>query len=393
MPAIDIFYSLVIFQGALYFLWLISTFAGPHLVASFNKVGVFELPEKFRRRLVSSYLYVSRSNCWTNPKSIKTTSLIKYAADLLDSESSRGYLSGSRILGGFIKSGVDVGTVIHPSSQKVQKLIDTLRCRSRDREVRELSARILAHIACDIDLTLFPGLIRCISSLLDTTLPYWNINQGYKCNPAVFEEAPAIFEQQDYIYDSEGGRWNELILQGLTILERLASDQHNCMDICSTPGLIPKIMAPIYSETLIKGVNIMAWHDIVNGTLRLVHRLICAPEWTGQRLAHEISSSKQALNNLDSLLDPGNKASKELQMRAIEILTEMTLDSSTNLKTGTKENLIKKQLQIFLNGDEAEEEKHRLTAGKTLGLLSKIENINVFIMKEQSNIFFFSVEY
>jgi hypothetical protein len=66
----------------------------------------------------------------------------------------------------------------------------------------------------------------------------------------------------------------------------------------------------------------------------------------------------------------------------------MTLNSSTNLKTGIKENLIKKQLQIFLNGDEAEEEKHRLTAGKTLGLLSKIENINVFIMKEQSNIFY-----
>jgi hypothetical protein len=371
MPAMDIFYSLVILQGALYFLWLTADIVEPSIVTSFN--GVFELPEMWGRRSIVAYLEDSRLKCWRDPTSIKTRSLIKYAADLLDSESSLDYLSGSRILDVLIKRGVHVGPAILSSSQKVQKLIKTLRCRSSDREVRELAARILAHLARDIDLALFPGAIRCISSLLDTTEPYWNSKQGAEDSP---------------IDDSEGNRWNELILQGLTILERLASDQHNCREICSSPGLIPKIMAPIYSDTLIQDIDMMAWQDVVNGTFRLVHRLICIPECTGRALAHEISSSKKAVSNLVRILDQGNKAGKELQMRAIEILTELIVNSPANLTSQTIDNLIKKQMQIFLGDDDEEEENLKVMAGKTLALLSKTEflaetgSVSLFIMSK-----------
>lgn len=131
--------------------------------------------------------------------------------------------------------------------------------------------------------------------------------------------------------DSNGDGWNELILQGLAILERLAFDPHNCSDICNTPDLLPKIMAPLYSSTLIQDINVSAWADVENGSLKVVRRFIGAPEWNGKRLTHEISSSKQALSNLESLLDQGNNVGKELQMRAIEILTELAFDSSANL--------------------------------------------------------------
>ena len=73
-------------------------------------------------------------------------------------------------------------------------------------------------------------------------------------------------------------------------------------------------------------------------------------------------------------------------MRAIEILTEPAFDSSANLCTGIKENLVKKQLQIFLTDDDGREEKLRVTAGKSLALLSRIKTISMFIVMEQNNI-------
>ncbi|KAF7052929.1 hypothetical protein CFC21_060949 [Triticum aestivum] len=223
MPAMDIFYSLVLCQGALFTLWLTSNIVVSPFITSLQ--GVWEFPEKWGRRSVLNYLFDTRSKCWRDPKSIKDRGLLKYAVDLLDSESSQDYLSGTRMLDVFIKHEEDVRPLILPSSQKVQKMIDILRWRSSDREMQELVARILAHLACDIDLTQFPGAIRCISSLLGTTLPYWN-NQQASSN----ESPKGKMEQQGAgespIDNSEVDRWNELILQGLAILERLASDCH-----------------------------------------------------------------------------------------------------------------------------------------------------------------------
>ncbi|XP_020166350.2 uncharacterized protein [Aegilops tauschii subsp. strangulata] len=366
MPALDFFYYLVLCQGALSFLWCISAFRP--VVARFKAplLRVCEFPEIWGGTSVQGYLSDTRDKFLRNPEtSTQDSRLVKYAVHLLDSESSQeDYLSGARMLDVFIKVHLmDVRPLILPSSQKVQKLMDTLRWSSSDREIKELAARILAHLACHIDLTQFPGAIRCISSLLSSTtqLPYWNNDQQGSCN-----------QSPQGAGDSQEDRWNELILQGLTILERLASDQHNCRDICSSPDLIAKIMSPICSETLIQDINIMpAWQDVVNGAYRVVHRLIRAPEWTGgRRLAHEISSSERAVSNLERILHQGNTGSQQLQMRAMEILAELALDSSANLAMETKENLMSKQLQIFLNEGTGEDLK--VMAGKTLlALLSK----------------------
>ncbi|KAM3205977.1 hypothetical protein ACQJBY_061579 [Aegilops geniculata] len=424
MPALDFFYCLILCQGALSLLWWASYVVASSLVVSLK--GVCKFPRIWGRVSVYEYLFDTLSKCWRDPKSINNRRFVKYAVDLLDSESPQDYLSGARMLDVFIKHQVDVRPLILPSSHKVQKLMDTLRWSSSNREIKELAARILAHLACDIDLTLFPGAIRCISSLLgNTQLPYWNNQQGSSsqspqsdaidqlfaeikkgklvqllekirsklCQPLAKVLAKSKLDQQGVV-DSKGDRgttlpywnnqhkspqrrldeqgagdtqgegdgWNELILQGLTILERLASDQHNCRDICSTPDLITKIMSPICSETLIQDINIMPWKDVVNGALRVVYRLIRAPEWTGgRRLAHEISCSKQAVRNLEMILDQGNIASQQLQMRAMEILTELAMDSSAKVAMRTKEMLINKQLQIFL--DEGKEEDLRVTAG------------------------------
>jgi hypothetical protein len=400
MPALDIFYSLVLCQCALFFIWYGNDFRAQPVVDSLCRVCKF--PEKWATVTIEDYLMDTRAKCGQNPASIKDPNLVDYSVDLLGSELSQDYLSGARMVDMFIKQGVDVRSLLLPSRAKIQKLIDTLRWRSSDMEIRELAARILAYLALDIDLSQFPGAIRCISSLLDTTLPYWNNPQASHQSPRIRLEQPRDKERQishvkklekhgdkrrnnqdgddqqgeggsSSINKAEGNGWNELILQGLTILESLASDKHNCSDICGTHDLLPKIMAPLYSTTLIQDIDISSMADVVNGSLKVAHRLICSPEGTGRRLVHDISSSKQAVSNLERILDQGNKAGKELQTTAMEILTEMIFDSSTNFSPETKENLIKKQMQIFLADDEEEEENLKVMAGQALTVVSKTE--------------------
>jgi len=182
--------------------------------------------------------------------------------------------------------------------------------------------------------------------------------------------------------EAAGCGCTELILQGLAILERLAADRHNCTDMSSTPGLLPKITAPVCSSTLIRGINSSStWADVVDGTFKVLCRLIRCPGNTGESLRREISADQQAISNLKRILDGSNEAGQELQMRALEILTELAFDSSTNLTVETKENLMNQQLEIFLDKD-AISEKLQATAGRTLAQLTANTKVNSSIVDD-----------
>ncbi|XP_048551316.1 uncharacterized protein LOC125530940 [Triticum urartu] len=439
VPALNIFYCLVIGQGVLFFIWWLMDMSVMWVVVLFREES--QLPEKWGSITILDYLYDTQAKCWRDPTSLDGRNLINYAVDLIDSESQKDYLSGARILDNFIKLDADVRSLLLPSRPKIQKLFDTLGWRCSNRELREVVASIVAYLAGDIHLSQFPGAIHCISSLFDTTLPYWNNQQGTNhvtvseskkdadgARESFISLAKGIDEyrrrtvagspkkkpisvlkgtedNKAKIVRNQGGNipqdevdssthhgkkedgWNDLILQGLTILERLVFDQHNCDDICNTPGLLPKIMAPLYSETLIQDINANPWANVVNGSLKVVHRLIRAPDWVGKSdLVHKICSNDHALSNLERILYQGKNDDTELQMRAIEILTELVTDSSANLSTETKENLIRKQLQIFLTDDKGDKGRLRLAAGKALTLLSKMETISKFIKNQQNSI-------
>jgi hypothetical protein len=169
------------------------------------------------------------------------------------------------------------------------------------------------------------------------------------------------------------GACNELILQGLAILERLASDHHNCGEICGSPGLLPRITAPLFSGTLVHDIHgTDDWVHVVNATFKVLYQLIHAPGETSTRLRAEIAENKQAMSNLEAIIRQSTEAGKEahqeqeLQMRAMEILTELALDLSIDLPRQTKKTLMKKQMQIFLTADE--DLRLRATAGRTLVL-------------------------
>ncbi|XP_062181904.1 uncharacterized protein LOC133886183 [Phragmites australis] len=414
------FYSLILCQGALYLLWLYWDRVGPFYLASLGQD--YKIPRKWRYITLDEYLFDTRAKCWRDPASIQGRTISRYAVDLIDSGSWEDNLSGARMLATFIRQGADVRSLLLPSRPRIQKLIDTLGWRAGpSREMRESAARIVAQLAGDIHLAQFPGAIRCISSLLqdEATLTYWwNCDQQQEGRPHLHTGSPSKTEaliplcekciptrqkrevdqqggdddvqQKKHVDDEVGGGCNELILQGLTIFERLALDHQNCLDICSAPGVLPKIRTPLYSATLIQDIKIRDWDDIVNRCFKVLNRLICAPGKIGRRLRREISTNKQAVSNLESILDERNEAGQELQMRAMEILRKLALDLSINLTRETKENLITKQLRIFLADEEGEEPAAMLnplkaTAGRTLVFLSTNSEMNSAIVMSGYN--------
>ena len=189
--------------------------------------------------------------------------------------------------------------------------------------------------------------------------------------------------------------------------------------MCSAPGLLSKIMEPIYSNTLIQEIMAPPRASVVNGSFKVVHRLIRNPGEAGTALRCEISSSKQAVSNLERIIQDGTADNQEVQriledykiivrqekkrilvtrqelkILAMKILTELALD--TNLSTDTIGSFIMNQLQIFLaNGGEQEavtelisECPLKTTSGKTLALLSKSKDNSLCIISKCGDIFY-----
>ncbi|KAM3196966.1 hypothetical protein ACQJBY_072570 [Aegilops geniculata] len=108
------------------------------------------------------------------------------------------------------------------SSGKIfQKLLKELDSRSPcDAEMRKRTARIVCALAGDIRLKQFPGGIGCISSLLDASL-HQDVNE-----------------------------YKELVLQGLGIIKKLATDEENCRVMSDTDDLVSMIMKPLSCDVL-----------------------------------------------------------------------------------------------------------------------------------------------
>ncbi|CAM0877945.1 unnamed protein product [Alopecurus aequalis] len=363
LPALVLFYSMVLCQCVLFILWLHINWGQKYIY--FRLSQGFRLTENWGREAARAYFSDTREKCWRNPASIRGRSFMHYAVDMLDSEVQKNYVSGVRMIDHFIELELDVRWMILSSRPRVQKLIDSLGWRTDTMEIRELAARIVAYLACHIHLTQYPGAMQCISSLLDISVIYWR-----KKNMEV-----------DYSVEDING--NQLILQGLNILERLTCNQHNCREICSNPDLLYKIMAPIYSDTLMQDICIEQWRSIVNGSFRVVLQLMQADEWTGRWMRREISS--RALSNLEKILDNGDVAGTELHMAAICIMTELALDVSVNLSHEAKETIVNQQLQIFF-ADESNDitAELKVSAGKSIAAVSNNENISASLRESSS---------
>ncbi|KAF8758186.1 hypothetical protein HU200_010708 [Digitaria exilis] len=160
------------------------------------------------------------------------------------------------------------------------------------------------------------------------------------------------------------------------------------------PGVLSKITAPLYHATLVQDIKISCdWADVVDASFKVLCQLVVAPGKASRRLRREISSDKQALSNLESIiLDQGDhQARRDLKMNANEILTQLALDPCISFPLETKENVISRQLSTFLENEGGEEDSmhrfHRSLAGRTVALLSSNSETNsAFILNRHDGI-------
>ncbi|CAL4899274.1 unnamed protein product [Urochloa decumbens] len=383
VPALDMFYSLVLFQGGLYVIWPLWEWGifdddPASLLREYR--GDIGLPdEEWCCDYLARYLSDIRARCWREPASIRERTLRHFALDSLDSGSWEDMLSGLRFLDAMVEYGEDMRPQLLPFRPRIQKLIDVLGWRhpaDRAREMRVAAASIVAQLAPDIHLAQFPGAMECISSLL------------------LDEEATDLLLTNIRTRDSY-----KLILRGLAILDGLAFDHNNCTAICSTPGgLLRTIMAPLSSAHLMDDIrNNTNWARVVSRSLKVLYKLLLAPGMASSQLRREIYSNKQSMSNLESFLEHGQEYAgwelAELKREAMGILTQLRGDVSINLAMETKKKLITKLLQIFLgDGEEGEEAAtvfNPLTAwaGETLlSLLTKNKSDTALVMNSQNDI-------
>ncbi|KAL5205044.1 hypothetical protein ABZP36_009915 [Zizania latifolia] len=370
--ALDFFYALVLCQGALDLSLRLFISLEHSVLLVYQKASKNISSETWFMKFVEAYSNDIRERCAKDLAAAEQVSLLSYAVGLLESGSQEEYLSAARMLDYLIKNGQDASTLILGSRWKAQRLLDTLGITQGSTELRLLAARIVADLAGGIRLAQFPGSLRCVSSLLEATDQPCCTNPHPSANFDTLQQqwTAKIQERMPHINMGHGKPddkesessccCDELIVQGLTILQRLARDPHNSVDICQDLGLLAKITAPIHSHTLIDDMAMNTpWVHITNCSLRVVHQLIHvatgeAATMLRRQISSDNSSDKQAVTNLKEILY-GER--HQLQMRAMEILSELVLDSSLNISEDTGENLVRKQLQIFLaDGGEQEQE-------------------------------------
>ncbi|KAF7105554.1 hypothetical protein CFC21_106348 [Triticum aestivum] len=370
-PALFVLYILGVFQGTILFYRIMLGRAGRRIA---NQVA-----EEYRFEDYSpvlGYLDELRIGCDKDSSFARGRNLITYALQLMESHSPDDLLSGTRILDTLItyddspqspedlpSTSVTVWTGyvnvnIHTprqeeqkgtrmpmvkerligssSSGKIfQKLLKALDSRSPcNAEMRKKAARIVCALAGDIHLKQFPGGIRCISSLLDASL-------------------------------HEVDEYKQLMLQGLFIIEKLATDEDNCRVMSHINGLVSMIMRPL-SRDLLHRVNHDEWSDVVDASLRLTCTwLNTATGNSGEKLCSQIIVNKEAISAMLTILIC-DKCHKERLILAMKVLLITKIQG--------QENIVVQLLGIFLG--YRKDDYITGLAGEKLLMLSKESKSN-----------------
>ncbi|KAG8048908.1 hypothetical protein GUJ93_ZPchr0009g1257 [Zizania palustris] len=359
-PALNLLYLLAYIQGLLYCYSLIISFAAKRLAGKVAKAYGFEKEDHAGRASVMQYLYHMKDGCKKDPSFASGRTLVTFAFELMQPESTSSdyFASGVRILDKILqedKLGPGrpaqlirqlVGSA--SSSQVMHKLLHTFRTTGpHTMDVREHAARIVAHLAGDIELATFPQGTRCICSLL---------------------EMPSTSEQEDDD-SAPAAHYRELMVQGLVILHKLVADEHNRRIINSAPELLSKAMAPV-SADLIHRIDHKAWSKIVTASLQLMSRLVTAPGETGANLRSQVFNNKDAINTMEKILKC-DECNEELYILAFNILTQlpMAANASSSMSTDeSREKFINTLVAIFT--DQTKDASMRQMAAEALTMLS-----------------------
>ncbi|XP_047047187.1 uncharacterized protein LOC124652210 isoform X2 [Lolium rigidum] len=381
-PAMDTLYYLALLQGALFCYRFFFGFTKKGLA----KVVMGKCNDNEDLEIALLYLDETRAGCEKDPLFERKRNLITHAVDLIGSKSHDDCVSGVKMLytsicvreGGLkyarLKGNNELchdgwkaiigrhmmmkNLIISTSSSFVlQKLLQTLDpWGAFDRETRNQGAVILGQLALDIQLEQFPGVIQYICTLIGSFEEY-RLIEPYHRN--------RLRRKYDQNWDRQASRlpspgndasslreaYEKLVLTGLCILRKLATHEKNCRIMSKTPGLLPRIMAPVTSD-MTHAFDGGAWSArVVQGSLQIMLLLVAAPGKTGAKFRREISSNKEAISTMERILNC-SCCHIDLQKRAMGILIHLYMDTMSrktypkmlvdNFSDDTKDRSIRK---------------------------------------------------
>jgi hypothetical protein len=331
--------------------------------------------------------------------------LITYALGLLQSAASGDddHLWGARVLDKLLCDYKDasVRQQLLSSRVAIKNLIRMIgrRGAADEIETRERAARILAHLASDLQITHFPGTLQCICSLLESCKQYsdkkgQHIMSLLETSQHQDDDAHMVLpikDQTDHghgqqlvisspsagldksrtrssVYGTIGAK--ELISQAWLILEGLTRDEVNCAQISKHQALLSKITAPLSlsSHDFLRKMQDKKTDKVLSKSLAAVSRLLTSPGDGATRLRQELATDTEAVSNLMALLETDSGGAQELHEQALEILTELAFDDSfTKPALGGRSTcmlnkLFKNLVRIFL-----EEDNYTIAAGSDRG--------------------------
>ncbi|KAF7004843.1 hypothetical protein CFC21_020014 [Triticum aestivum] len=342
--ALNLFYNAVSAHSFISVFWMPAQALANKLIED-----IVSRQHGFSRKVIRAYLRKTKDMCLKNKTSATSWNFITYGAGLLDSSLPEEYAAGGRVLTMLIDKDIPSQVrrlLIRSPRQRIQKLIDTLAWRSpADQEMTWLAARIVEHLASDLNLAHFPGALECISSL--------------------FNQLPVV----------SGQGTKNLVLPGLRILENLAHDEDNCRAIYNSKGLLSKIVAPLRSNELVQDIkSSAAWTKVVHGSLTVVTKLMstCAGA-TGKEMRGLIADDSHVVGNLEAVIDIKSDSSiTSLQVGALTVLIQSAVHNPASTFT---ERLIKRALHIFIStdwtGDYLNHDKNRMKEAKRTANLLK----------------------
>ncbi|CAL4898803.1 unnamed protein product [Urochloa decumbens] len=409
-PAVNAAYWLGVAQGAVLLYWHLCYRAHTRII----KDVTTGLGLESESEMVWCYWQETAAGCEKDLTFAAGRNLMTYAVELLESKSPDKFLPGIRILGTVIRQGLLPDEELPEQQSRedllgrlvlikqlltgsesfcnlIAELLQMLGPRSPyGTEIRGHAARIVLLVVHEICLEEHPEFIQCISSLLDPFESKQNPPYGYQrvwqlsdtpydrdwcLEPyerrwlveTCWEESPESGDEgDDSQCDLQAEGYMDMVWLGLSILEKLADDEHKRSVMSSTDGLLPRIMAPLCCNVLhLDRVDHQAWGRIVAASLAVVYRLAQAPGEDGKILRSKISGNQDAISTiLESILQCPKCPALET---AMELLTLLCMDSALGMQEITKGFI-----QFLLNtlADSNCKEKIRTLAGRKLAVLS-----------------------
>ncbi|RCV14294.1 hypothetical protein SETIT_2G414100v2 [Setaria italica] len=428
VPSLNIFYGMVLGQGALYIaacmLDIFSFIPQRSLARQGGYAGKWGV-----ECVKLYYAYAFEKYMEGGVVAPKKISLITFAMDSLNSDSSKNQFYGIRILHSLLQRDLTrthLLSKLTTSTNTIARLINMLDWTSpRDITIRLFAAKVITELANSLRVVTVPGTMQVVSALLDYG------NQQKRGNPLLDtddkqEEIHDLIlnanvihgEIQDAVLDTSSllepqdrslqqvhiDEQNNLILiwwqriskfwsvpkeepltdqdllpaLGMSILDSLTScDQDNCEEINKATGLISKIIGFTNYSRSDTMYTCAQWRVLVMSSLKLLHSLTSISGEIGITLRHKISKHPFLLRNLAYIL-VDNMSNTESRKLVAGILRNLAVHENARQAIRRIQVIISRLMHAFLTPEPSNADDDRLLrkiSGQALTMLA-MDSVN-----------------